>query len=316
MKLTFEHIIDYTTEKFYESFGLLKNKLGSWISEIILMLPNILVAALVVVCFYLASKYLSNLILSLLRRFSKNTAINKLIATLCSLLINLIGLFVALGILNLDKTVTSLLAGVGVVGLALGFAFQNSAANFISGLGMAIRSPLNVGDLIETNDYYGMVSKIGLRSTEIRTLQGQLVDIPNRLIYQNPFANYNTLGSRRIDLVCGVSYGDDLQKVEDLVLKAIEGISNLDKQKKPALFFSEFGDSSINFKLLYWVKFKEEKDYLKAVHEGIKIIKSAFDENDITIPFPIRTLDFGIKGGEKISEQTLRFSHSQTNGSQ
>ena len=315
MKLTFEHIIDYTTEKFYESFDLLKNKLGSWISEVILMLPNILVAALVVVCFYLTSKYLSKLILSLLRRFSQNTAINKLIATLSSLLINLIGLFVALGILNLDKTVTSLLAGVGVVGLALGFAFQNSAANFISGLGMAIRSPLNVGDLIETNDYYGIVSKIGLRSTEIRTLQGQLVDIPNRLIYQNPFANYNTLGSRRVDLICGVSYGDDLQKVEDLVLKTIEGISNLDKQKKPELFFSEFGDSSINFKLLYWVKFKEEKDYLKAVHEGIKIIKSAFDENDITIPFPIRTLDFGIKGGEKISEQTLHLSHPQTNGS-
>ena len=214
----------------------------------------------------------------------------------------IVGLFVALGILNLDKTVTSLLAGVGIIGLALGFAFQDAAANFISGIYLAIKSPINVGDIIEVNESFGKVKKIGLRATTILSFQGQDVVVPNRKIFEDSYTHFTINGEQRIDLGVGVSYGDDLEKVEKITLEAINGLDFIKKEKPVDLYYSEFGDSSINFTVRYWVKMGKRTDYLKGLSEGVKAIKKAYDENDITIPFPIRTLDFGIKGGEKLNE--------------
>jgi small conductance mechanosensitive channel len=224
------------------------------------------------------------------------------------------GIFVALSILQLDKAVTSLLAGAGIIGLALGFAFQDIAANFVSGVLMAIRRPVRLGDVIESNSYFGSVVNINLRSTIIRTMQGQHVHIPNKDIFNKPIVNYSEEGKRRIDLKCGVSYGDDLEKVKKIVLEAITSIDYLITKDEITFFYKEFGDSSINFEVRYWVNFKKQPDYLAAPSDGVMRIKKAYDENNIMIPFPIRTLDFGIKGGEILNEQLQTVMSKQTNG--
>ncbi len=226
-------------------------------------------------------------------------------ASLTRIAVMTAGLFVALGILDLDKTVTSLLAGVGIIGLALGFAFKDALANFLSGIYITLKSTVNVGNIIKFGDHYGTVQAIGLRAIKMRTFQGQEVVIPNRKIFEDVYIHFTVYGERRIDLNVGVSYGDDLQKVEDLTLQAIKSIDFLMKDKPVDLYYQEFGNSSINFVVRYWVKFEKQTDYLRALHEGIKRIKSTYDENDITIPFPIRTLDFGIKGGKTLSEMTM-----------
>jgi small conductance mechanosensitive channel len=285
-----------------EVIAKIMGKFENWIDTFILMLPNFFIAVIVLLLFYFVARLLTRGLDKTLDRFSSNIAVNRLISSIFHFVIVIIGLFVALGILNLDKTVTSLLAGVGIAGLAIGLAFKDVAANFLAGIYMAIKSPVNVGDLIEYEEHYGRISKIGLRATVLTTLQGQDVVIPNRYLMENPYVHYTINKIRRIDLNVGISYGDNLDKVEKVTLEAINGIEFLKKDKPVDFYYLEFGSSSINFVTRYWVNFKEETDYLKALSEGIRRIKKAYDQNDITITFPIRTLDFGIKGGKTLAE--------------
>ncbi len=149
-----------------------------------------------------------------------------------------------------------------------------------------------------------MVKDIGLRSSSIRTWQGQDVVIPNRLLMEQKYTHFTINKERRIDLDVGISYGDDLEKVEKVTLDAINKITFINKQKPVDLYFKEFGDSAIIFSVRYWVNYVSDDFlvYLRALSQGIKNIKKAYDENNITITFPIRTIDFGIKGGKSLAE--------------
>ncbi len=131
-----------------------------------------------------------------------------------------------------------------------------------------------------------------------------MVIIPNKEVLQNPIENYSLLGKRRMDLNAGISYGDDLEKVKEITVKAVEGIQGL-TDDTITMFYDEFGDSSINFVLRLWVNTPQQPDYLQVKSEAIMRIKKAYDQNNITLPFPIRTLDFGIKGGVPLNEITI-----------
>ncbi|MDQ3537160.1 MAG: mechanosensitive ion channel, partial [Bacteroidota bacterium] len=133
------------------------------------------------------------------------------------------------------------------------------------------------------------------------SFQGQVIMIPNKDVFQNPLHNYTVTRKRRVDLEVGVSYGEDLDKVKRVTIEAakkVEGKANDDI----TFFYTGFGDSSIDFEIRVWPKDISQPGYLKVKSDLILNIKKAFDENDIMIPFPIRTLDFGIKGGEKLNE--------------
>lgn len=287
---------------FGNAIQIVTEKIGGWIDQFISMLPNFVIAVLIVIIFYLFSRLITKVLKSTLSKFTRNLAVIKLISSFTRIGIMTAALFIALGILELEKTVTSLLAGVGIAGLAIGFAFKDAIANFLSGIYITFKSTVNIGDIVEFGDHMGTVSSIGLRAVKIDTFQGQEVVIPNRLIFEDIYKHYTINGIRRIDLNVGVSYGDNLQKVEEITLNAIKKIDYLLQSKPIDLYFLEFGDSSINFVVRYWVNFNKQTDYLKAVSDGVKNIKSAYDANDITIPFPIRTLDFGIKGGKTLTE--------------
>lgn len=289
-------------EQITKSLDKLTGKFTTWIDQFVLMLPNFFMAMLVLVGFIIAARLIRKLSKKGLGKISENIAITSLLSNILYFAIVSIGIFVALGLLHLDKTVTSLLAGVGVIGLALGFAFQNTAANFISGLFMATKHPINVGDIVKSNDYFGTVKRIDLRFTEISTPQGQAVIIPNKTILESPLVNYTISGERRIDLTCGISYGEDLKRVKEIATQAIEDQVEYNKDKPVEFMFTGFGDSSINFILRYWTKTPSQTAYLLSQSEAIMSLKRAFDKNSIVIPFPIRTLDFGIKGGAKLNE--------------
>lgn len=285
-----------------KSWELVVEKLSGWLDSAITMLPNFVIAILILILFRILAQIVRKVGMKTFPSFMENEAVIRLIVSLIYFLIIAIGLFVALSVLKLDKAVTSLLAGLGVVGLALGFAFQTAASNLLSGVIMAVNSPINVGDIIEVDGYQGAVKEIGLRTTVLSTPQGQNIVIPNSHVLQNNYTHYTVNGVRRIDLAVGISYGDDLEKVEKITIKAIEQLPYLLKDQKVELFYTGFGDSSINFVVVYWIEFKQIGQFFKAQSDGIKAVKKAYDANDITIPFPIRTLDFGIKGGEKLSE--------------
>jgi small conductance mechanosensitive channel len=274
-----------------KAWELLSGKVMGWGRGFVLLLPNILVSLTVLVGFWLIAKLVRNILLRILRRVSHSEQVNRILASSVFLLLLAIGTFVALGILGLQKTVTSLLAGAGIITLALGFAFQDIAANLMAGIYLSVQRPFRPGHIIETKDFFGVVKRIHLRWTEIRTQQGQVVLIPNKQVFENPIMNYSSTGERRVDLRLGVSYGDDLEKARRIALRAIEGVSTRMPDKEVELFYEEFGESSINFVVRFWIKFARQPDFLAAQSEAIESIKKAFDEAGITIPFPVRTLE-------------------------
>ncbi|MBK5278497.1 MAG: mechanosensitive ion channel family protein [Bacteroidia bacterium] len=280
-------------------------KLEGWLNSFISLIPNMAVTLLLLIIFLVLARLGSKLFKKLFSKASNNKALEHLFSTVIYVAILGIGLFIMLGVLGLNKAVTSLLAGIGVIGLALGFAFQDIAANFVSGIILAFRRPFKRGDIIETKDIMGKVTKTNLRDTVIETFQGQEVYIPNKDFLQNAFYNFSVLERRRVDLAVGVSYAEDLEKVEDVVLSAIKNLEGVIDKDKIVFDYSEFDSSSINFNIRFWIEYPDQPGYLTMRSKAIKAIKRAFDEQDITIPFPIRTLDFGIKGGQKLSQMEL-----------
>ncbi len=288
-----------------KAYELIKNKLTSWLQEIVRLLPNIILAAVILVIGLYVARFVKKLAVKLIAKVSHNSVLNNLFGSVVYVVFIGITLFTVLRILHLDTAVTSILAGAGIIGLALAFAFQDIAANFISGVFITFRRPLQIGDIVKVKDYMGKVEQINLRDTTIKTFQGQMVIIPNKDVFQNPIENYSLLGKRRFDLVVGVSYGEDLRKVMEITLNAVKGIEELSEEDETTMFYQEFGDSSINFFIRLWISSPEQPAYLHVGSEAIMRIKKAYDENGIMIPFPIRTLDFGIKGGTRLDEITL-----------
>ena len=276
-------------------------KLIGWFEAFILLLPNLVLAVLIVVAGAFLARIVRRVVTSVLERTTGHAPQAKnvvgLMATLAYVAVLAAGTFIALTVLDLDGLVTTLLAGAGVVGLALGFAFQDIASNFIAGVLMAIRNPFVVGEIIETSGFTGTVREITLRSTIIDTFQGQKVILPNAKVYGDPIVNHSARGERRIDLACGVGYGDDLGHAQRVAVQAVEGLSMRKEGKPVQLYYTEFGDSSVNFTVRFWVSFQRQTDYLEAQSEAIKAVKGAFDRSGVTIPFPIRTLDFDPNGG-------------------
>ena len=268
-----------------------------------------MILALVVFVFvYYLSKLITKGVDLALSRSITNRALASFIGIFVNISINLLGFIIAINILNLDKAVTSILAGIGILGFALGFALQDMTANLIAGIALVINDkyPFKVGDYIKTNDIEGDVLNIDLRSTSLKTNMGQHVIIPNKQIYENPITNFSSLKKRRIDIEVGVSYGEDLEKVEQVTLACLKEIPFLSKKEELQFYFEKFSDSSIDYRLIVWVTFNNKMEHFKARHYVIKAIKQAYNDNAITIPFPIRTLDFGIKGGVQLSQELTR----------
>ncbi|WP_296704139.1 mechanosensitive ion channel family protein [Algoriphagus sp.] len=300
--MSIAEIFGYDTQKVFEK---ITEKLQSWGETAINNLPNLVLAIMIMgLSIFIAKKFkkYSNRYLNKIRI---NPTISRFLSQIIFMGFLILGVMLSLSALELTKTVSSILAGLGIVGLALGFAFQDTAANFMSGVFITFNQPYKIGDIIKTkDDHEGKVIDINLRVTKIRTYNGPIVHVPNRMLFQEYFINYTEEGKRRVQIECGVSYGEDLEHVQKVALKAMESIPSRLKSEEPSIFWTGFGDSSINFILNVWVKFStSEVNFIPARNEAIISLKKAFDQEGITIPFPIRTLDFGIKGGVRMKEE-------------
>lgn len=276
-----------------DSISNLWDKLDGWLDAIILKLPNFIVAILVMVIFYFIAKGLRKLSYKLLFRKVSEESIRQMLAKIVYAVIILVGFFIALGVMQLDKVLTSVLAGAGVVGLAIGLALQGTLSNTFSGLMLSFLPKVRIGDFIETQGKSGYVDEINLRNITIRQTDNEYVIIPNSIFIENPFTNYSLSRRSRVEVACGVGYESNLQQVEDLVVKVMAEKFKQNENEGIEFFFTEFGDSSINFVTRFWINSQKPKPKLEAQHEAIKLIKKNFDDAGINIPFPIRTLDFG-----------------------
>lgn len=295
-------ILGYNTSEIIDKVTA---KLNVWLTIAIENLPNLFLAILVLILTVFIGKFFRNISDKYIQKLGTSPTISRFLSQLLFISILVLGIMLSLSIMDLSKTVSSILAGLGIMGLALGFAFQDTAANFMSGVYITFRQPYKLTDIIKTYDgHEGSVVDIDLRVTKILTFDGQVVHVPNRYLFQENFINYSETGVRRIQIECGISYGEDLEHVEEVAMKAMRSLKSQNPDKEPSIFWMGFGDSSINFILNVWATYQEgQKDFIPVRNEAIKALKKAFDSEGITIPFPIRTLDFGIKGGRSLNKE-------------
>jgi len=278
------------------------SKVTGWLESLVEMTPEIIAAIVILVLVVFVARGVKNVVQRLMGRATDHGPVQSLVAKAAYLAVWTGGLFLALIVLDLDGTVTSLLAGLGIVGLALGFAFQDIAQNLISGIIISIRRPFTDGDLIRTDGYFGVVEDVDLRATLLRSLEGQLVRIPNARVYGESLVNYSHASTRLVSLGCGVQYDSDLERVRDVALESARSVPGRAEGREPEFFYEEFGGSSINFILRIWLADTSQPTWLRARSEAVIALKKAFDENDIGIPFPIRTLDFSRAGTRTLDE--------------
>ncbi len=276
-----------------ESIGNLWDKLGGWLDAIILKLPNFVMAILVMFLFYFIAKGIRNVLKQTVLRKISQVSIQEIIAKVVFVVVILLGFFIALAVLDLDKVLTSILAGAGVVGLAIGLALQGTLSNTFGGLILSFMPQLKINDFISADGVSGFVTEISLRNIILKKPDNNIVVIPNSKFIDGSFTNYSLNKRNRIFVNCGVGYESDLQMVEDLTVKIINDNFTQNDEETVEFFFTEFGDSSINFMVRFWADCVNIKQEHAARHKAIKIIKKHFDKREINIPFPIRTLDFG-----------------------
>ncbi len=274
-------------ENLNKAWKSINGRVEDWIDHGIEMLPNFIVSIIIFFLFVLLAKYVAKLLSKRLPKVSKNDAVNQMLIALTKILIISFGVITCLGILHLDKTVATILAGVGLVGLALSFAFQHAAHNLLSGIILATRSTINVGHYIEAGGVEGIVRRIGLRATYIENTKGQIVAVPNKQLTDEKYVDYTSLGHRRIDIEIHVNYASDMDKVEQVTLKAVCNMSELHSDFSPEFFIHDMADFSIQCTLRIWIPFTNHPPaYLAARHEAINRILKAYKANDIDIPFP------------------------------
>jgi small conductance mechanosensitive channel len=209
-----------------------------------------------------------------------------LVSFLTSLSYALLMTFVIIAALSqLGIQTASFVAILGAAGLAVGLALQGSLANFAAGVIMMIFKPFRVGDYVEAGGTAGVVEEIGIFTTEMKTPDNKKVIVPNAKVTGDNIINYSAKEQRRIDLVAGVSYNDDLDKVRKVLEQILREDERILTDPAPTVGVLELGDSSVNFAVRPWVKTADYWDVFFAVQEKIK---KRFDKEGIVIPFPQR----------------------------
>jgi len=270
--------------------SLLYTELTTWARYGVRLIPRFALAVFILTLAIIVSRWISRWVCAGLTRISNNQSLVALSGSVARVLVMALGVFIALGILGLEKTVTSLLAGAGVLALAVGFAFQDLTTNFISGTMIALARPIQVGDTIETNGFIGKVLNVRIRSVLLDNGQGQTVEIPSKDVFQKPIINHSRNGMRRIEVVAGVSYLDDLNLAKRVAQEALQSLPYIIKGQTPVLHYRAFTDNTIQFATWFWID-PTTTSAAEAQSDAIIAIRNAFMKHQILLVFAGHTFD-------------------------
>jgi len=289
-----------------KSIPYIKKLMLNWEDSVLAYLPDVFLAIVILILFVLLAKFVRRIILKFYSETIKvHQDIANIVASVIYFFFILSGVFLALQILGLESVLTKLLAGAGIIGIVAGFAFKDIASNLFAGLLLKSQQPFKKGDWVSIDDSYGVVEELGWITTTIHTVPGQEVFVPNQLIYNSTFTNFSTFHKRRIILESGVSYGDDLEHVKSVALDEVKKIEELLPNEDVDFYFTEIGNSAYNFQLRFWIEFKNNNDFQKAMSDIIIRIKKRFEQENISIAYPVTTLDFGVKGGVNLFDKDI-----------
>ncbi len=253
-----------------------------WLNLYIIPWGSKLVFALLI---FIVGRWITKKLVGLLEKaMSKARLDDMLIKFLSNISFMALMVVVVLAMLEqLGVNTTSALAVFGAAGLAIGLALQGSLSNFAAGVMLVFFRPFKTGDFIEAAGITGLVEQINIFNTLLRTPDNREIIVPNGQIYDGTIVNYSARATRRIDLIMGISYGDDIRKAKELINEAIAADERILADPAPTVMLLELADSSVNIAVRPWVK---SDDYWSARADLLERMKSLFDANGITIPFP------------------------------
>ena len=292
-----------------EPIQILMEQLRGIARDAIALTPQLIVAVVILVVTFFLSKLVQTVLLRLLPKQRMRASLRSLITNLGALVTWLVGIMLAAIIIFPNLTPASVLAGLGLGSVAIGFAFKDVFENFLAGIIILFRKKMRIGDFIECSSLEGIVESITIRETHIRQTDGQLVIVPNGLLFKNPLTIRTDLEERRVTVVCGVAYGENLDEAREVMRKAVESCESVHQTERPVQIFAQaFGASSIDFEVTWWTG-SEPADIRRSRDEVVAAVKRGLDDAGIEIPFPYRTLTFseplalvrGESGGEKKS---------------
>jgi len=231
------------------------------------------------------AQLLSTLVTKALTKARVDETLTKFIQNLCYVVLLVFVVIAALSKLGVQTA--QFVAIVGAAGLAVGLALQGSLSNFASGVLMLVFKPFKVGDFVEMAGVKGTVKEIQIFSTILASPDNVRVIIPNAQATSGSILNYSVNGTRRVDLVVGVSYKDDLQKARAVIEQVLAGDNRILTEPAAQVAVSGLGDSSVNFVIRPWVK---SADYWDVYFDMTAKIKVSLDQNGISIPYPQRDI--------------------------
>jgi len=243
-----------------------------------------LLAALVI--FYVG-RIVARMLQKALRKMLQTQAVDKILETfVCNLAYWAIMIFVIIAAINqVGVQTTSLIAVMGAAGLAVGLALQGSLSNFAAGVLIVIFRPYRVGDWVEAAGISGSVEQVQILTTMLKTGDNKQIIVPNSQIMNSIITNYSANDTRRIDMIVGVSYSDDLDKVRKTLEELVASDERILKDPACTIAVSELADSSVNFVVRPWAS---TADYWSVKFDLTEAVKKRFDEEGISIPFPQR----------------------------
>jgi small conductance mechanosensitive channel len=254
------------------------------VQEIFMQFGMNIIAAIVI---FVIGRWIAKLIRKGLEKFMKQREVDVTVVNFaCNIVYIILLIFVILGAISkVGVQTASFVAVLGAAGLAVGLALQGSLANFAAGILLIIFRPIKVEDFVEIGGVTGTVEKVEIFTTQLKTPDNKTVIIPNAQVTANNITNYTTKGTRRVDLVIGVSYSDDIDRVRGLIEDELKKDNRIFSDPAPTILVLELADSSVNFGVRPWTR---AEDYLGVYFDLTENLKKRFDAEGVSIPFPQR----------------------------
>ncbi|WP_209347679.1 mechanosensitive ion channel family protein [Pontixanthobacter sp. CEM42] len=278
-------------DKTLNTFATLQDQLLEMGEGLIRALPDMAIAFVILIVTWIVAKFAVRIADKIIGKTEMRPSLKNLVDTFVKLAIWLVGLMIALTVIMPGLTPASLIAGLGIGAVAIGFAFQDIFENFLAGVLIMLREKMRIGDVIECDGITGKVEHITLRETYVRKLSGEVTLVPNSMLFKNPVEILTDKVERRHEVLAGVSYDTDLDQAADVIRTAVESVDEVLTKKGIDVFACEFNSSSVDFKVRWWAGSKP-RDGHESRDKVIRAIKRGLDDAGIEIPFPYVTHTF------------------------
>lgn len=282
------------------NFEPLFEKLNEMGAQFLQLLPLFAIAVVILIITAVISNLAIKLVRKALLRTNLRSSLISLSVTVAKIVVWIIGILIVMSVVFPSVTPAKLIGALGLGTIAIGFAFQDFFKNLLAGIMIMLRKPMRIGDYIQCEGFEGRVEEINMRESYVRQTDGQLVLVPNGILFDNPVYVLTDHDTRRYEIIVGVSYEADLDNAKSVIQDAVAALDLVEKNRKVDVFAREFADSSINFTVRWWAKSKP-LDLHESRDEVVRAIKRALDKAEIEIPFPQRVVAF--KDGLRIEAQ-------------